>query len=258
MLWFLLYGTKNIPPNVAPSSYITVAVWAPWELLEQTGRAYVLVGDKQSDAFLWWTLTADCWGTSSDHWKHSQSVIILIVSGDKHPSPWRDTGTTYWLHITFHIADLFYFSCTPQIIKTSRTYLSSCGLKSPCRLLCQESLSERPELWRGVCGGVRGLSSDGEYVGEWEAWALTGVCRGVRGLAECLVFHSQQVSPALTVPAAPVGFINPLQPLPGSVLVSIILLTLSSPESHQVISDKFYLIIPHTRNTSYAFMVLSL
>ena len=160
MLWFLLYGTKNIPPNVAPSSYITVAVWAPWELLEQTGRAHVLVGDKQSDAFLWWTLTADCWGTSSDHWKHSQSVIILIVSGDKHPSPWRDTGTTYWLHITFHIADLFYFSCTPQIIKTSRTYLSSCGLKSPCRLLCQESLSERPELWRGVCGGVRGLSSD--------------------------------------------------------------------------------------------------
>ena len=233
MLWFLLYGTKNIPPNVAPSSYITVAVWAPWELLEQTGRAHVLVGDKQSDAFLWWTLTADCWGTSSDHWKHSQSVIILIVSGDKHPSPWRDTGTTYWLHITFHIADLFYFSCTPQIIKTSRTYLSSCGLKSPCRLLCQESLSDRPELWRGVCGGVRGL-------------------------VECLVFHSQQVSPALTVPAAPVGFINPLQPLPGSVLVSIILLTLSSPESHQVISDKFYLIIPHTRNTSYAFMVLSL
>ena len=188
---------------------------------------------EQSDAFLWWTLTADCWGTSSDHWKHSQSVIILIVSGDKHPSPWRDTGTTYWLHITFHIADLFYFSCTPQIIKTSRTYLSSCGLKSPCRLLCQESLSDRPELWRGVCGGVRGL-------------------------VECLVFHSQQVSPALTVPAAPVGFINPLQPLPGSVLVSIILLTLSSPESHQVISDKFYLIIPHTRNTSYAFMVLSL
>lgn len=120
MLWFLLYGTKNIPPNVAPSSYITVAVWAPWELLEQTGRAHVLVGDKQSDAFLWWTLTADCWGTSSDHWKHSQSVIILIVSGDKHPSPWRDTGTTYWLHITFHIADLFYFSCTPQIIKTGR------------------------------------------------------------------------------------------------------------------------------------------